>query len=439
MSVTTDISLPIPPEYHPDLFADRDDEFNRVFDLAQALAAGRPVPRRTVIFRGERGCGKSWLLLHLARKPEPLGRSRSDTKRPLASLKGVCSWYVDLRTYASKDAETVIKAIITDLRVQIGRWQNNNTPPFSVVPNLSLAELSRLALGDVSDLLQRQEQQVLVALLDHVYESQPEILELLEERLLASLAAKPKTLIVMAGRGRGFSWKAPELRISIEEYWLHGLGEPATKSPDAALSDAGMSLSATREQLSRLQTKGYPIQRQADEIAPETSGNPLANVLLAVGKSTTDVLEEQLRDIDAADRSLLKLLCVLRFFDEPQIQSLLVACQDGVEFSHVANMSPREVISSLLRTNLVRYDTAQSAYVMDEVIRRLLAGDLQEHYRESWRRLHCAAARTYQAWMNRHPQAKARLEAEANYHAEQLKKAGEDPNACPELQAQEES
>ena len=65
MSKSSSILLE-PPEYHPDLFVDRVDEIQRVVALARAPAAGSPVSQRTVIFRGERGCGKTWLLRHLA-------------------------------------------------------------------------------------------------------------------------------------------------------------------------------------------------------------------------------------------------------------------------------------------------------------------------------------------------------------------------------------
>ena len=59
-------SIALPP-YAPELFVDRDEEIaltQHIIDQIRAGSADRP---RTVVFRGERGSGKTWLALHLQR------------------------------------------------------------------------------------------------------------------------------------------------------------------------------------------------------------------------------------------------------------------------------------------------------------------------------------------------------------------------------------
>ncbi|HID63144.1 MAG TPA: ATP-binding protein, partial [Anaerolineae bacterium] len=78
-----------PPEYSPDKFVDRETEVNLVLERAHTLAEGRTVDRRVVIFTGERGTGKTWLLAHL--------------QTELLALSGVTVFLFSLREYADWD------------------------------------------------------------------------------------------------------------------------------------------------------------------------------------------------------------------------------------------------------------------------------------------------------------------------------------------------
>lgn len=61
------MTLPRPPAYRPGLFVNRESEIRRVRDALQDIAGGKAEHARTIVFRGERGLGKSWLALHLHR------------------------------------------------------------------------------------------------------------------------------------------------------------------------------------------------------------------------------------------------------------------------------------------------------------------------------------------------------------------------------------
>ncbi len=430
----------IPNDYESSLFVDRVEDIQRVVDLVHRLAVGESVSRRTVIFRGERGCGKTWLLRHLAEDIyTPADMTPGMTGKLLRNqVAGVKSWYLSLAAFSGASADDSVKRMIKALREQMGQWRGE-TPVFSSVENLSFHELSNLVMRELNDLLQNH---VVVLILDHVYET-PKLLEVLEDRLLAPLAGRTQMVIVMAGRGPGYAWKAPELRLRVDEYWLQGLGVAATMqpSPPSLIGEIGFEpkqIEATEEQLCK-QLAGVSGQPPIEAILSATHGHPLSNLLVAAGKSHGEIVDELLRDKSQSERQMLRLGCVLRFFDEAQISGLRAACMDDVELGTIAVMQPRDIVGVLLRTNLVRYDTDLSAYVMDEVIRGPLEGDLEEQRRDLWQRLHQTAQDMYCRWMKEFPQAEARLRSEAEYHAKRLGKFDEAVGACPESQAHEES
>lgn len=445
-NLTMSLSHTVPPEYDPNLFVDREVDLRRVVALARSLAVGESIPRRTVIFRGERGCGKTWLLRHLAEDAHtPAVGARCVTGQHLRH-PGVKSWYMSLATFSGGQQEENVKTIIKALRGQIGMWQGT-VPPFSDAGNLSLHELSNLVVQDVQSLLQRH---VLVLVLDHVYESPSELLRILEDRLLASLIRQTKLLVVMAGRGLGYVWTTPELRLGVDEYWMQGLGMAATLQPVGPLSMQQANadreqIEATEEQLRRWSPGNPPKDAsQIEEILAVTHGHPLSNLLHIDGKSAGDVVAGLLegafpQGMQRQGRQLLELVCVLRFFDEPQIDGLLSVCRNDQEFTDIASMQPREIVRGLLKTNLVRYDPKLAAYVMDEVIRWPLEGDLKERRQNLWRQQHEAAWDMYCRWMKAYPHAEERLKQEAEYHATRLGKLDRTTCASPERQAHEES
>ncbi|MDW8270244.1 MAG: AAA family ATPase, partial [Anaerolineae bacterium] len=51
--------------YDPNYFFDRKDEIDRVTSIVNAIIENKMIERRTLLFTGERGVGKTWLLLHL--------------------------------------------------------------------------------------------------------------------------------------------------------------------------------------------------------------------------------------------------------------------------------------------------------------------------------------------------------------------------------------
>jgi hypothetical protein len=137
---------------------DREETLEIVLQKVRRISAGLPVERRVVIFHGQRGSGKTWLLQELERRLHNYITPR----------------LIDLRE----------RAEVSTIKVQI------------------------------------PEQRPLALLVDNVNEASESQLDALLERVLAPLVQEKDVLIVLAERGRPHYWTAPEFREKSDEFDL---------------------------------------------------------------------------------------------------------------------------------------------------------------------------------------------------------------------------
>ncbi|HHH41472.1 MAG TPA: hypothetical protein ENK56_05655 [Chloroflexi bacterium] len=388
------------PDYHPERFVNREQEINLVVGRAREIGGNQIVRRRTIIFAGERGSGKTWLLRHLAEVTLP------PSDHPIGNrLEGTGAHAVYLSLLDWHQVAHLIRA----LGEQVARWQGG-TSLFPRERDAPLDDLSRFLRQDVERLVH---QTPLVLLVDHVYEADEALLAELERRLLAPLATLPRVLLVLAGRGKPHPWVAPELRLYVEERTL-----------------APFDVETTKAQLERQ----VPDKAgQASQIQQRSRGYPLANYLLAAGDDLAAVIEVILDHVESEARTYLEALCLLRFFTEDQIRVMLAAYHDDDRYRHWEYRKAREVRDRLLTTALTHWDSERGGYVVDEAVRLLLEQHLRERDPRCWQRLHCAAYQLYRSWAETYPQAgahRADWAAEADYHAQALRQAGYAPEGC---------
>jgi hypothetical protein len=394
--------------YSAGKFVDREAEIEKVLSKARALAERRPVDRRTVIFIGERGTGKSWLLAHL--------------QNELGALPGVVVFLVSLGEYAGWDPiPSVVQATVRLAAVSLGEYAGWD--PILAVADLlkrlsaatggrreglgaTLADMSRNLMQDVRQWLGEQ---AFVLLVDQVYESDWRLLAALEDYLLGPLAVEPRALIVMAGRGRAYPWKTPELRLKAEFIDLWPFPDEST----------------TAEQLKRQHKKAVP---RAPDIHALSGGNPLANYLLAVhddpAAALDQVIEGMLETVPAAQRrqvrDYLEALCVLNSFDEERIPTMLAAYYDDESYRRWSYAQARQVREELVKWAFARWDADRGGYVLDGPTRRLLERYLETARRDQWERLQNAASALYTGWAQDYPRTKERWQREVEYHIHRL-------------------
>ncbi|MBN1921651.1 MAG: ATP-binding protein [Anaerolineae bacterium] len=386
------------PEYIRDKFVGREEQLDLTRRIAQKIRDRESVQRRTLIFTGERAVGKSWLLGRLA-------DLLSDEFR-FTVLK------VNLKDYPidTRNAESAASAAAGKILLKLAELLEYE-PRGTSVPELSrnVIEVARAQLHN----------KLLAVCVDHVYESDWNLLAALEDYVLGPLAIEPRVLIVMAGRGRPYPFKTPELRFKAELIELHPFESQETA-----------------EQLKSLEAA------KVEKIYRLSGGNPGANYLLALHPEATaealnEVIEGMLEPVPEGQRQqvreYLEALCVLNAFDEGRIPTMLAAYYKDRTYEQWTYAQARDARELLTRWAFARWDADQGGYVVHDMSRKLLEQYLQSTWPERWKDLQCAAEQLYNNWVAKFTRSRERWEAESSYHSGQLQKMGQ---SCPAISAQ---
>jgi hypothetical protein len=394
MSMTPN-SAPAILEYDPDLFVNREPEIELVKDKARALSLGEMLRKRTIVFWGYKGTGRTWLLRKL--------------EDELPGSPGVRALYLNLDTWSGHNqAEQAVQEIAVCLAQWVGEQLDSPTAVADEeqVPHDILCQ--RLQ-ADVQRLLSRY---VAVLLLDHVYESDWILLKLLEEHILASAAVERRLLTVMAGRGQAYPWKTPELRLYVRDHHLEPFDQTLTQA-----------------QLERQKAEAVP---RASDIHEMSRGYPLGNYFLADRPTPAEALQRTvdglLEGVPQEQRTWLEALCILRSFDEEHIPPLLAAYFEDDSFASWSYKESRQARDRLLLTRMVRWKEKAGGWEVDGAIRPLLEEYLQHAKPEIWRRLHNAAHKLYLEWKGLYPDETYLWQQQADYHAQRLRNAGYAPD-----------
>lgn len=375
-----------PPSYSPNKFVNRNDEISIVMEKVQLLLQKKTPKRQVVIFQGERGTGKSWLLKELENR--------------LNAAPGLTAYLLNLDEYRGQNPLLSIADILGKLQTTVTGQQPQTVP--------AIEEINRTFQQTVQPGLDNRP---LVLLLDTVYESDWEILEALEKYILGAMVSHPNVVAVIAGRGRAYPWKVPEFRFSVQNEKLH----PFLKED------------FTKQQL-RLQFEPSEAA-QAHKIHTLSDGNPLANYLLAAyggnpAPAFDQVITGMLDIIPQADnrrlvRHYLEALCVLEAFDEDRIPIMLAAYYQDDSYRHWNYARAKPVRDLLVKWGFAYWDTPQGGYILDATTRRLVEHFLKESTPQLYKGLHQAASELFKAWAQLSPDAKTRWQSKADYHGRQ--------------------
>ena len=376
----TPSSLPV---YSAPGFINREKEIALVRNRLEALLERRTVEQRTFIFTGQHGIGKSWFLLHLHHE--------------LARIRDVKVLHLDLATYLG---DLSPQAALLQICAEI----SNELLSGGSMPHTGPDAAAGFLVNAIKRSLNPQ--QVLVILLDTVFEAPGDLLGTLENYLLAPLAIERNVLMVLAGRGREYPWKTPELRLHAEFHKLELFDE-----------------AATAQQLRQYVPNSFS---RAGEIFHISRGNPKTTLLLAVNGNSiavlNQVIEEMLPLVAQDERILmheyLEALSIPRGFDQGHLPHLL-----NVYYA-TQTVYPRRdlrlILDRLLEPGLIYWNTELLTYTLHEAMRNLLLHYLYRAKPELWHKLHECCIALYQCWVVARSPGWQQWQKELEYHQLEL-------------------
>lgn len=332
-------------------------------------SGGKKVPPKAILFRGERGFGKSWLCYHLHRTILP-------------QFSNLTSLYIALFPLPSEyKLETDEKIISADLKPEAACkdlivWVCNHLK-ISYPNDPTLLEARRALVGGVETKFTRDN--TLVFILDSVFEADWDLLETVEQNMLAPLAELPNVFFIMTGRGRPYPWISPALRTGMKEETL----------------------------------KDFPIEQLVkgnEKIKDLSGGSPLVGYALFQSDDsfrTLDEVADYLLDVIPPSlerrrvREAFEALCMLEEFREVEMEIMLTAYYEAKKQPMPPNPI-REVRDALLKTHLFRWEGG--GFRVDGSLRTVLKKYLEHYQPNLWQQLNCAAYKIYRFYAERYTQ-----------------------------------
>ncbi len=415
--------------YNPDQFVNREREIEQVKKALTQLRKEPSERAQIIIFRGERGLGKTWLALHLHRKVlkevNPAPRSFLIHLQPIEEkVAGEDEWRIadhvadQERTRIERGDTAACEAIIKDMV----NWLTAKLD-ITRAPAATLREISSWMAEDIRRKLDNNPELIVSLILDSVFETNHTLIDTLEQYLLAPLLSLPRALIIMTGRGRPYLWKSPYLRLEGREEQL----EPFANDNDVKEQIKHILKSnhwpaeseiiqAIIDQISEIINKPPPLTARLLTEALIQKANPeqIADSSIdgAMIAQVSDQLLKGIIDDDNVRHQLETISILNEGFRENEMAILLT---DSDKHASPDLAQARRLVDQLLASGLLRWQDKR--YVIDEAARAVLEAKLRLNQRERWRTLHQRAAEQYQAWHDKfnHPYYFERAE----YHRQQ--------------------
>lgn len=332
--------LPFP--YDASRFVNREADIQQIRWKISRLLEGIPVSTPHTAFHGPRGCGKSWLLLHLK---ENLPRMFGDRIRLVFSPLDPNDLYL---------TENTLRSASSALGLRL--------PAVASVDEMSalLTEHCRQAGCPV------------VILVDELDKVPSERLRELELYYIAPLYRLPNVLFILGSRV-----PAPGGRLSDVEF------KRRVENRELPPFD----LQQTEEQIRKL---GFD-PAIAQEILKAGGGYPISNAILAQkwavdpGGALEECVQALLEGVPEDLQHYFRALCVPDTIERDRMPCLL-ATYFNDDPSHWDTQRCQRILMDMVRAYLVRWRQG-TQYVMDPAVRQALRSALQRNQPDRWKKL----------------------------------------------------
>jgi hypothetical protein len=373
-----------PLEFNGNLFVGRETEIDRVMTLLKKLYQVLEnnenfTGHRTIVFSGEHGMGKSWLLSRI----EEQVKKREGIK--------IQTYKIDLKVYRDMDPMKAIKTILTDLAAKV--------LTISIAQDVTPTEASRIVGEKLKELT---ESKVFLLLLDHVYESNWSLLGVLEAYLLAPVAVLPHAVIVMAGRGKSYPWNTSELVVEASHLMPFKVDE-TQRQIRGSVEEA--------KRISQI-TQGIPLENYYMSKEPEEK---------ALGQYIIDLLDNVILEDRKEVKEALEVLSILRAFDEERIQTMFSAAFPEEQMKNDMPYGQcRQIKEKLMKNGLASWKPEMRGNVLNDPMRSIVEEYIKRKDFDNWKKLQQTALDLYQRWLEKYSNGKTRWEEEIEYHRHKL-------------------
>ncbi len=415
--------------YSHELFVDREEELKVILDIVASLLAAKRLDakERVIHVAGQTNIGKSWLLR------ECNYRLDKDTRN--------LSLYVGLEHFAMRStAQEFMKGVLDYVDNKVSNTLNVNSP-YTRDSNGSILtdeNLIRRSYWVTSIIEQVQREKVVVLLFDEIHllsGERAELLESLEDYLLAGILNMPNSVCVLAGRFPVAGWK--DFNLRPQRLTFH-------EKQSNTMNLSGFDLEKTREQLQNRKSNAKHLAEKIlelgngspgnnDTLLQQASGNPLEikDDLIAI-RACNQELVEIIKNLNLTKElawdwwSALEALCVVQDFDEDEEVPVLFEAHTKLQGKLGRGQADR-LFDALLDLNigparLINRDLTTGAYVIDELMSGNIERELMLRDLQLWQALQCAAMNMYQKWADEYDSDI--FEEKAKYHRERLSHAG---------------
>ncbi len=437
------------PQYMRSQFLDRKEEIARFEKLLDQVADGTAGLRRVLVFEGERGVGKSWLLQHFHTLAQ--GRSRVlpflirfEPQYNLDALEShvvgsdassSCSVRCKMNEFvqAPDQMSTNSQAAVRQILEQIVRYlYSKNVIASDLSSGLPLDAYSYKLVRMLEDGLAAKEL-TFVLLIDSVYEADWGLVRGLEDYLCAPFIGLRRVAAVISGRGQPYPWINSLLRVEPVPGALQRWAEPNANDGEHAILRAErrrwliqlIRAQVTQNRFWAPQNEGANAEfelsieqeKRLQKIWQIAQGQPLLTIQLAGDTQGDGTKDDAILDRFAEKdlfkflsderreqlRPYLEALSVLDYFRETEAERMIQKYLE-LKGQPVDDVSGRKILGELQRTYLIRWDRQENKYFVDDTVRIVLSEWLRLHNQPIWRNLHETALQLYEKWALDYPQ-----------------------------------
>ncbi len=410
------------PEFRPYTdkeFTNRANELNLIEEKVRAIQRGRIVFTPLVNFHGIIGIGKSWLITQIYYENE----------RENESISALVNFGNHLRPDSPQARLDALAALVKSMERQM---ESKGGELYEKWEDLSQAisgdERPPEVVEDFVDFIRLLTDHHIVPILifDTTEKASDDLFYWLEEQVIERVVRGDKVVAIFAGRER-VRFKKFEVRRRVEAVELKPFNQEQTgdqlqkiqqKSPDRrriyeqllealprGIVEAVLRFSAGHPLTSReVLEKLIDISQQREKEIGDKEA--LKEILGEIGGVVDRIIDQViLEEAEPKLRAYLRNVFIPRKFNVSHLRFCLRRFENE-SYAEKADSFYLDLIARMVETKLVRWSSDHRGYILDPIVRKMMANLLREHKekKDEYIERHQAAIELYDSWITKYPE-----------------------------------